>query len=103
METNGIDLVLDVGANTGQYGQRLRKASYGGAIVSFEPVPSAFTSLARKAGRDANWRAERLALGAHGGTGIDVDARLHARVDRIRLLPPGHRPDAPDGWCLARL
>jgi hypothetical protein len=33
-----IDVVLDVGANSGQFGQKLRGFGYRGDIVSYEPV-----------------------------------------------------------------
>mgnify|MGYP001231146318 CR=1 FL=1 len=58
------DCVLDVGANTGQYGAMLRQHGYQGWIVSFEPVRSAFEELADTAKRDGRWRVFRLALGA---------------------------------------
>ena len=38
LRKNKSDCILDVGANTGQYGESLRKLGYQGWIVSFEPV-----------------------------------------------------------------
>ncbi len=45
MQTRGVDLVLDIGANLGQYVDRLRDFGYDGRIVSFEPLPDAFRVL----------------------------------------------------------
>lgn len=59
-----IDLVLDVGANTGQYAERLRRAGYGGRIVSFEPQSSAHAALTLAAADDPEWIvAPRMAVG----------------------------------------
>lgn len=58
----GIDLVIDVGANTGQYGGGLR-SFYGGDILSFEPVSTAYETLAARSAGDPRWKACRLALG----------------------------------------
>ena len=59
-----INLVLDVGANVGQYGQRLRRGGYEGRIVSFEPLNKAHAALAQAASDDPNWEvAPRMALG----------------------------------------
>ena len=61
---HGIDLVLDVGGNTGQYGQRLRRAGYNGRIVSFEPQSEAHAALSEAASGDPAWTvAPRMALG----------------------------------------
>ena len=35
LETRGIDLILDVGANIGQYGEHMRELGYGEKIISF--------------------------------------------------------------------
>jgi FkbM family methyltransferase len=58
-----IDVVFDVGASFGQYGERLRKIGYLGHIVSFEPQLAAFSVLREKTLKDANWDAVPIALG----------------------------------------
>ena len=59
-----ISLVLDVGANVGQYGRRLRRAGYGGRIVSFEPLSTAHAALSVEAADDPGWDvAPRVAIG----------------------------------------
>lgn len=59
----GTDLVLDVGANTGQFASELRSIGYAGHIVSFEPVASAFAAMTASMGRDERWRGLHHALG----------------------------------------
>jgi FkbM family methyltransferase len=63
-----IDTVLDVGANEGGY-QRLLRAyvGYRGRIVSFEPVPAVFETLAANTAADSLWTGHRLALGDRDG------------------------------------
>ena len=62
-----IDCVLDVGANTGQYGRFLRKLGFTGYIVSFEPVRAVFGTLERTSSGDGKWLAYNLALGDQSG------------------------------------
>ena len=59
---SGVDLVVDVGANTGQFAQALRR-SYAGELLSFEPFAAAFEQLERAAKSDPLWHTARYALG----------------------------------------
>jgi FkbM family methyltransferase len=58
-----VDHVIDVGANTGQFGHFMRSI-YSGRMSSFEPVSSAFEKLQRATLHDAGWQAYQLALGS---------------------------------------
>ena len=58
-----IDLVFDVGANTGQFATSMREIGYSGEIISFEPVREQFEALQAKAKGDRAWRVENFALG----------------------------------------
>jgi len=66
-ERYGVDCVLDVGANRGQYGRELRLAGYRGRLVSFEPVEQLSRYLRETAAGDATWTVHRLALGREPG------------------------------------
>src|ERR1700684_2872446 len=67
IEDRKIDLVLDVGANVGQFGTSLRNRGYRGKIISFEPLESEYKKLAVVAASDGNWEAHQFALGAASG------------------------------------
>lgn len=59
-----IDLVLDVGANEGQFATELREQiRYTKRIVSFEPLPGAFRVLQELSRADPDWEAFECALG----------------------------------------
>lgn len=58
-----VQLILDVGANVGQYGSQIRSIGYKHKIISFEPYLNAFTSLTKKTNKDGKWEALNIALG----------------------------------------
>jgi FkbM family methyltransferase len=64
----GITLVLDVGANEGQYGRWPRESGYAGHIVSFEPLAAPFARLSEEAAEDEGWTCIQTALGPEAGT-----------------------------------
>ena len=61
------DLVIDCGANRGQFARECRLAGYKGAIRSLEPLPVPFAELSANAARDPRWTAVQLAVGAANG------------------------------------
>jgi len=70
-----VDVVLDVGANAGQYGELLRADGFGGRLISLEPVQSAYEALQAKAAADPGWTAHRLAASdAEGDLVLNVTA-----------------------------
>lgn len=65
-----IDLVLDVGANVGQFALALIDGGYRGRIASFEPLPGAHVALTRMAAKhQPQWTVmPRMALSDTDGT-----------------------------------
>lgn len=63
MEKSEIDLVLDVGANLGQFAKDLMLSGYAKQIQSFEPVKSQFEFLRKSALRNKRWETYNFAFG----------------------------------------
>ncbi len=79
MKSRGIDLVLDVGANTGQFGTLLRQLGFRGRIISFEPLKDAFATLRQITANDPLWDCHNLALGDSDRTAlINISANSYS-------------------------
>ena len=81
-----IDLVLDVGANRGQFRDYLRlEVGYTGRLVSWEPVPAAAELLRLRAAEDPDWHVIECALGKAPG-------RVNLHITRESQFSSMHRP-----------
>jgi FkbM family methyltransferase len=97
----GIDVVLDVGANVGQYGASLRQGAYEGRIVSFEPLAAAHARLARRAQRDPLWTVHpRCAVGSAMGE-VEINVAQNSVSSSIRPMLPAHYQAAPESQFVA--
>lgn len=92
---HAVDLVLDVGANAGQFAQSIREAGYQSRIVSFEPLSTAHAQLLRASRDDALWEvAPRSAIGDHEGeiemhiSGNSVSSSALAMLDTHAKAAP---------------
>jgi len=68
LTSNGVNLIFDIGANSGQFGKELRKSGYLGRIVSFEPLLDQYEKLCLNARNDKFWQiVPRGAIGNKDG------------------------------------
>lgn len=90
LDRQGIDAVLDVGANVGQYGSALRAAGWSGPIMSFEPLPAAHAELTARVACDSAWTvAAPLALAERSGTariGVSAESDMSSLLPQTPLL-----------------
>ena len=94
-------VVLDIGANEGQFAADLRAAGYHGRIVSVEPLAAAHAALTRAAAKDNKWTvADRCAVGAAAGK-----AALHVAENSVssslREMTPAHLDAAAESQYVA--
>ncbi|MBI11103.1 MAG: hypothetical protein CMM55_16425 [Rhodospirillaceae bacterium] len=77
--------LIDVGANVGQYAQRMRASGLDLPIVSFEPGMEAYSELLRAAADDPTWTvAPRMAISDVQGT---ATLNVNKRSDMNSLKP----------------
>ena len=91
-----IDLVLDVGANKGQFESDIRHWGYAGRIVSFEPLSQAHGELLPSSEGDSMWDAyPRCALGDHIGE-VEINIAGNSQSSSILPMLESHRSAAPE-------
>ena len=89
-----IDLLLDVGANTGQYVQYVRDLGYKNQVISFEPVSVSFQELNRKASLDPLWQVHQRALGSKAGSNA-INISANSFSSSLLEILPSHLNAAP--------
>jgi len=91
----GVDLVIDIGANIGQFALEIRECGYHEKIVSFEPLSKAHHRLEKASKRDPRWEVHpRCALGDYNGeteiniAGNSVSSSILPMLSKHRLVAP---------------
>jgi FkbM family methyltransferase len=83
LRSRGVNCVIDVGGNRGQFARRLRTLGYTGRIVSFEPSPTTLPVISAAAARDPDWIVRPVALSSQPGK---AELRLHEGPELDSLL-----------------
>lgn len=95
LEYINTDLVVDVGANAGQFVQNIREGGYTGNVVSFEPLSVVHATLLQASRNDPGWEiAPRCALGDHVGQ-TEINISGNTLSSSILPMLESHRRAAP--------
>ena len=94
MKYYGINKVIDIGANEGQFAHFIRKSGFNGELHSFEPLDEAYQKILKQSSYDKNWKVYQLAVGdACGETEINVSENsvsssiLEMNASHLELAP----------------
>ncbi|WP_310379653.1 FkbM family methyltransferase [Flavobacterium sp.] len=87
LKHHNIDVILDIGANIGQYGGDMRNLGFTGEIISFEPMKKAFKKLEKNASKDANWKVYNYSLGERDGQATINIAKNSVSSSLLENLP----------------
>lgn len=91
LDEQRINLVLDVGANEGQFVAKVRRLGYQGPVVSFEPDPRVFRILRHRYAGDPRWRGFPYALGERDEEellNVNDNSQLSSFLPTLRGQPP---------------
>jgi len=96
-----INLVLDVGANIGNFSLELIELGYKSKIISFEPLSSAYEKLELIARRNKNWYVYNYALGDLDGTSI-INISKNSDSSSLLEMLPSHLETAPQSKYISK-
>jgi FkbM family methyltransferase len=101
-----IDLIFDVGANTGQYALSLRRFGYFKKIISFEPMKRENEILRERSTKDSNWLVgfdttsaifynEPIGLGSQNKS-LKINIAKNSVSSSIKLINKNHTDVEPN-------
>lgn len=91
----GVDTLLDIGAATGEYVEKMREFGYKNRIISFEPLKDAFSLLQKKAARDQAWEICNYAFGSEEGRAT-INVSGNSDSSSLLNMLPDHVSSEPE-------
>lgn len=103
LRASGAEVVLDIGANLGQFAQLVFEVGFRGTVVSFEAQPEVHRELARRAaGKSPKWLvADCCALGSASGT-IEMNISGNSLSSSLLPMRQEHADAAPTSRYVSR-
>jgi FkbM family methyltransferase len=96
LNSKSVDVLFDIGANTGQYAKAVLTSGYRGKVVSFEPLSSAHSELKKNASAFPSWEvAERMAIGDRNSV-ISINVSGNSFSSSLLPMLATHEDAAPD-------
>lgn len=96
-----VDVVLDVGANIGQFAAGIRRMGYSGQIISYEPLAEAHARLLAASASDPEWQvAERVIVGDAAGF-AEVKVAENSVSSSVLTMLSTHSSAAPGSSTVA--
>lgn len=97
IESLGINVIFDIGANSGQFALEVLQNDYRGKIISFEPTSEVYKKLQRNSKKFTNWVVhERSAVGDKCGTIVINVAGNSAASSSVLPMGKTHEEAAPE-------
>jgi FkbM family methyltransferase len=91
----GIQTVLDIGANDGDYASNILSGGFRGSVLSFEPLPDAWTRLSARASKHPRWKvARRVAISDECGTANFIQSE-NSVSSSLLMMSDSHLSAAP--------
>lgn len=84
MLQRGVNVLVDVGANEGQYAAGMRALGFKGQMISFEPLDAAFPALRNRCANDGDWRCDQLAI---GDSNAEAVIKVAGNLESSSILP----------------
>jgi FkbM family methyltransferase len=100
LDARGLDCVLDIGANVGQFATLTRGSGFAGRIISCEPLTGAFGELSDRAARDGQWLALHTAVGREPGT-TTINVSANSFSSSVLDMTDAHLSSAPGSGYIA--
>jgi FkbM family methyltransferase len=97
-----IDLILDIGANVGQFAQSVLDNGYSGKIISFEPIKNCHEKLTQKAKSVKNWVIyDQGAIGSKEEW-VEINISKNSVSSSILGIKKAHIEGEPDSKYIAK-
>lgn len=101
LESQGIDTILDIGANVGQFASMTRRAGFSGRMISCEPLNGAYGELTARASRDPKWTPLHTAVGSSAGT-TTINVSANSFSSSVLTMTDEHLTSAPGSGYIAQ-